>query len=99
MSKTVKDLTAGTCGGIAQVLVGQPFDIVKVVCLHFFASSGLELIDRSSLARYMLFFCLVMGYAFNASLILRMRVVIANANSPNRYLQWHVTLRWRYSKE
>jgi hypothetical protein len=47
MSKTVKDLTAGTAGGIAQVfsiffhsssrsqvaqvLVGQPFDIVKVV--------------------------------------------------------------------
>lgn len=29
--KTVKDLTAGTAGGIAQVLVGQPFDIVKVV--------------------------------------------------------------------
>ncbi|KAJ8518307.1 hypothetical protein ONZ45_g4596 [Pleurotus djamor] len=28
--KTVKDLTAGTAGGIAQVLVGQPFDIVKV---------------------------------------------------------------------
>ncbi|EPQ57144.1 mitochondrial carrier [Gloeophyllum trabeum ATCC 11539] len=30
MNKTVKDLTAGTAGGIAQVLVGQPFDIVKV---------------------------------------------------------------------
>ncbi|KIM78825.1 hypothetical protein PILCRDRAFT_10769 [Piloderma croceum F 1598] len=30
MSKTVKDLTAGTAGGMAQVLVGQPFDIVKV---------------------------------------------------------------------
>ncbi|KAF8743903.1 hypothetical protein AX14_013960 [Amanita brunnescens Koide BX004] len=30
MSKAVKDLTAGTVGGIAQVLVGQPFDIVKV---------------------------------------------------------------------
>jgi len=30
VSKTVKDLTAGTAGGIAQVLVGQPFDIVKV---------------------------------------------------------------------
>ncbi|OBZ70977.1 putative mitochondrial carrier C4G9.20c [Grifola frondosa] len=30
MSKTVNDLTAGTVGGIAQVLVGQPFDIVKV---------------------------------------------------------------------
>ncbi|KIY44545.1 mitochondrial carrier [Fistulina hepatica ATCC 64428] len=27
---TVKDLTAGTVGGIFQVLVGQPFDIVKV---------------------------------------------------------------------
>lgn len=32
-SSTAKDLTAGTVGGIAQVLVGQPFDIVKVVCL------------------------------------------------------------------
>ncbi|CAK5281193.1 unnamed protein product [Mycena citricolor] len=30
MSSTVKDLAAGTAGGIAQVLVGQPFDIVKV---------------------------------------------------------------------
>ncbi|KAJ8588517.1 mitochondrial carrier [Rhizopogon salebrosus TDB-379] len=30
MSNAVKDLTAGTAGGIAQVLVGQPFDIVKV---------------------------------------------------------------------
>jgi len=30
MSRTAKDLTAGTTGGIAQVLVGQPFDIVKV---------------------------------------------------------------------
>ncbi|TRM70257.1 mitochondrial carrier domain-containing protein [Schizophyllum amplum] len=30
MSDTVKDLTAGTVGGIFQVLVGQPFDIVKV---------------------------------------------------------------------
>lgn len=30
MSQTAKDLTAGTTGGIAQVLVGQPFDIVKV---------------------------------------------------------------------
>ncbi|KAG8704934.1 Mitochondrial carrier protein ymc2 [Ceratobasidium sp. 423] len=30
MSNTAKDLTAGTVGGIAQVLVGQPFDIVKV---------------------------------------------------------------------
>ncbi|KZT71732.1 mitochondrial carrier [Daedalea quercina L-15889] len=30
MSKTLIDLTAGTAGGIAQVLVGQPFDIVKV---------------------------------------------------------------------
>ncbi|KAJ3491268.1 hypothetical protein NLI96_g855 [Meripilus lineatus] len=30
MSKTVKDLTAGTAGGICQVMVGQPFDIVKV---------------------------------------------------------------------
>jgi len=28
--KTIKDLTAGTAGGIGQVLVGQPFDIVKV---------------------------------------------------------------------
>ncbi|CAE6406972.1 unnamed protein product [Rhizoctonia solani] len=30
MNKTAKDLTAGTVGGIGQVLVGQPFDIVKV---------------------------------------------------------------------
>lgn len=30
MSNAIKDLAAGTAGGIAQVLVGQPFDIVKV---------------------------------------------------------------------
>ncbi|KAF2096533.1 mitochondrial carrier protein-like protein [Rhizodiscina lignyota] len=29
-ARTVKDLFAGACGGIAQVLIGQPFDIVKV---------------------------------------------------------------------
>ncbi|KAL4062270.1 mitochondrial carrier domain-containing protein [Scleroderma yunnanense] len=29
-ANTIKDLAAGTAGGIAQVLVGQPFDIVKV---------------------------------------------------------------------
>ncbi|KIY67907.1 mitochondrial carrier [Cylindrobasidium torrendii FP15055 ss-10] len=29
-TKTIKDLTAGTAGGVCQVLVGQPFDIVKV---------------------------------------------------------------------
>ncbi|KAI5293822.1 hypothetical protein KEM52_005164 [Ascosphaera acerosa] len=28
--RTVKDLSAGAIGGIAQVLIGQPFDIVKV---------------------------------------------------------------------
>jgi hypothetical protein len=39
MSKTVKDLTAGTAGGIAQVLVGQPFDIVKVVRIDMFCSN------------------------------------------------------------
>ncbi|KAJ9106795.1 hypothetical protein QFC20_003979 [Naganishia adeliensis] len=30
ISRTQKDLLAGTVGGIAQVLVGQPFDMVKV---------------------------------------------------------------------
>ncbi|CDZ97026.1 mitochondrial carrier [Phaffia rhodozyma] len=30
VSQTVKDLTSGTAGGVAQVLVGQPFDLVKV---------------------------------------------------------------------
>lgn len=29
-NRTAKDLTAGSIGGIAQVLTGQPFDIVKV---------------------------------------------------------------------
>ncbi|KAK9481196.1 mitochondrial carrier domain-containing protein [Lipomyces japonicus] len=28
--RVLKDITAGTCGGIAQVLVGQPFDTAKV---------------------------------------------------------------------
>lgn len=30
LSKSTRDVLAGTSGGIAQVLVGQPFDIVKV---------------------------------------------------------------------
>ncbi|KAH6962382.1 mitochondrial carrier protein [Ilyonectria sp. MPI-CAGE-AT-0026] len=30
MADTVKDVTAGAMGGVAQVLIGQPFDIVKV---------------------------------------------------------------------
>jgi len=30
MVRTLKDLSAGAAGGIAQVLLGQPFDIVKV---------------------------------------------------------------------
>ena len=38
-SSTAKDLTAGTVGGIAQVLVGQPFDIVKVVRLIYLSIS------------------------------------------------------------
>ncbi|SCU96303.1 LADA_0H00188g1_1 [Lachancea dasiensis] len=29
-NRTIKDIVAGTSGGIAQVLVGQPFDITKV---------------------------------------------------------------------
>ena len=28
--RSIKDITAGSVGGIAQVLTGQPFDIVKV---------------------------------------------------------------------
>jgi hypothetical protein len=28
--RAAKDITAGCVGGIAQVLTGQPFDIVKV---------------------------------------------------------------------
>jgi len=30
--RAAKDITAGSVGGIAQVLTGQPFDIVKVLC-------------------------------------------------------------------
>jgi solute carrier family 25 carnitine/acylcarnitine transporter 20/29 len=30
LTQTQKDLVGGSIGGIAQVLVGQPFDIVKV---------------------------------------------------------------------
>ncbi|WFD42308.1 hypothetical protein MPSI1_000950 [Malassezia psittaci] len=30
LPESVKDILAGTCGGVTQVLVGQPFDIVKV---------------------------------------------------------------------
>jgi len=29
--RAAKDITAGSVGGIAQVLTGQPFDIVKVL--------------------------------------------------------------------
>jgi hypothetical protein len=31
--RAVKDITAGSVGGVAQVLTGQPFDIVKVPLL------------------------------------------------------------------
>lgn len=31
--RAAKDITAGCAGGIAQVLTGQPFDIVKVSLL------------------------------------------------------------------
>jgi len=31
--RAAKDITAGSVGGIAQVLTGQPFDIVKVLPL------------------------------------------------------------------
>ncbi|KAH8917446.1 hypothetical protein BT69DRAFT_666038 [Atractiella rhizophila] len=53
--RVAKDLTAGTVGGIAQVLVGQPFDIVKVFSLQLkryvfktsrFACNPLMLIAR-----------------------------------------------------
>jgi ethanolamine utilization microcompartment shell protein EutL len=40
MSNTIKDLAAGTAGGIAQVLVGQPFDIVKVVRVAIKSQQG-----------------------------------------------------------
>jgi hypothetical protein len=33
--RAIKDITAGSVGGIAQVLTGQPFDIVKVLALPF----------------------------------------------------------------
>ena len=33
--RSVKDITAGSVGGIAQVLTGQPFDIVKVFSSTF----------------------------------------------------------------
>jgi len=32
--RALKDITAGSVGGIAQVLTGQPFDIVKVPLLE-----------------------------------------------------------------
>lgn len=34
VTRAVKDITAGSIGGIAQVLTGQPFDIVKVHKTH-----------------------------------------------------------------
>lgn len=30
LMRTIKDLVAGAAGGVTQVMVGQPFDIVKV---------------------------------------------------------------------
>jgi len=50
--QTARDLTAGTAGGIAQVLVGQPFDIVKVVrparCLLYLPGEGRALMGVRS---------------------------------------------------
>ena len=47
-SSTAKDLTAGTVGGIAQVLVGQPFDIVKVVRSNLSTYPALALVVTRS---------------------------------------------------
>lgn len=38
--RAVKDITAGSVGGIAQVLTGQPFDIVKVFLSLYNAKLG-----------------------------------------------------------
>ena len=38
--RAAKDITAGCAGGIAQVLTGQPFDIVKVSPLIVYASDN-----------------------------------------------------------
>jgi len=42
--RAAKDITAGSAGGIAQVLTGQPFDIVKVVSLDSLPFSDEDLI-------------------------------------------------------
>ena len=36
--RAAKDITAGSVGGIAQVLTGQPFDIVKVFSNFIFGT-------------------------------------------------------------
>jgi len=70
-SSTVKDLTAGTVGGIAQVLVGQPFDIVKVVRLLSLALA----VTRSSFSFYFTFLYL----AERAPVLTRFLPLLPNA--------------------
>lgn len=85
MSKTVKDLTAGTAGGIAQVLVGQPFDIVKVVSrmLSLGICNGMLHVQRHY---YLLFHSSRLEHE-------------ANANSTERNVFWDDALRWWHSEE
>jgi len=44
--RALKDITAGSVGGIAQVLTGQPFDIVKVRVhiLHILSPAYVDMI-------------------------------------------------------
>lgn len=35
LSRTLKDLFAGAVGGVAQVLIGQPFDLLKAKTTMF----------------------------------------------------------------
>ncbi len=41
-----KDLTAGTFAGVAQLLVGHPFDTIKVLYVNAFASMLSKSLDR-----------------------------------------------------
>ena len=39
LKRVAKDVFSGACGGIAQVLLGQPFDIIKVHALSYHPKS------------------------------------------------------------
>lgn len=91
-SSTAKDLTAGTVGGIAQVLVGQPFDIVKVVRTP----------SSLSVSRFTARLTRFPNFQRDRELSTPKKnlavtiIILEDANCSTGKIQWHGTMCWRY---